>query len=86
MTDEILLKVIRAKMAATRTLYKTAAKDCHVSRSMFSQYVNGEIPIPDNIKTRFIKILRLEKFLKIYDCNDKVFAKDIIEQLFKDII
>jgi hypothetical protein len=62
--DEKLLRIFRAKLGATKTLYKTAAKQSSVSRSMFSQYVNGELPMPDKVKHRLIKILGLTSLLE----------------------
>lgn len=62
--EDKFLQLCRAKIAATRTLHKVMAYKCGVSRSTFSQCINGDVVMPERIRIRLIKLLRLEPILE----------------------
>jgi len=70
-SEDKLLQIFRAKLAATKTLHKLVAYKCGVSRSMFSQYINGDLPMPGRVQTRLITLLDLKSTLERLAKNNK---------------
>jgi hypothetical protein len=58
--NEKELAVFRAKIAIDKTQKKTLAFKCGVSRSAFSGYLNGDVPMPEKVRDCLIENLGLE--------------------------
>jgi len=62
--NEKLLEVIRAQTAITKTPKKVLAFKCGVSRSSFSQYINGDVEMPQEVKAKLIEVLGLQPYVE----------------------
>ena len=60
---EKFLQLVRAKIAIDQLLKKNVARRLNISKSLFSQYLNGDIRIPQRIQEKIIKELGIEKLL-----------------------
>jgi predicted transcriptional regulator len=68
--NEILLASIRAKIAIEKTPKKILALKCGVSRSSFSQYINGDVAMPEKVKNCLIEKLELQGHMEKFDLWD----------------
>ena len=61
--DETFLQIVRAQKAINRITNKFLAFRCGVSQPLFSQYINGDITMPESVRIRLIKELQLQEVL-----------------------
>ena len=64
MPEERLLQLIRAEIAIQEIPKKKLARQCRISKPLFSNYIHGDIKMPKNVKKILIKELKLETAMK----------------------
>ena len=61
--DETFLQIVRAQKAINKIPNKFLAFKCGVSQPLFSQYINGDVNMPENVKSRLIEELQLQEVI-----------------------
>ena len=64
MSQEKLLELIRAEIAIQEIPKKKLARRCKVSKPLFSNYIHGDVNIPEHVKKILVKELKLESAIE----------------------
>jgi transcriptional regulator with XRE-family HTH domain len=66
MSDEKFLRSVHAELGYRKLdgfQYKTLARRLGISKQLLSQYLQGDIGMPDQIRDKIIKILDLDRII-----------------------
>jgi hypothetical protein len=63
MIDGKFLELLRAAIGAKNIPKKMLARKCKISKPLFSEFLHGDKPMPDEIKARLVAELGLQACL-----------------------
>ncbi len=67
MPDEQFLRLVHAVLGYKKLdgfRYKTLARKLRISKQLLSQYLQGDVHMPDSIRERIIEILNLQEIVE----------------------